>query len=109
MHSKLNLRSGITVAALALASWTQVLSTGCVGGGGGGGGVDYGDGPWFQDDVVVQGGGAGWYGRNDSHDRGYVHPTAGGHADSHSSPAAHASGGEHASGGGGHASGGDRK
>lgn len=101
MHSKFDSRPVFTVAALALAICVQSLSTGCVAGGDGGGAVVYGDGPWIQSDVVVEGGGAGWYGRRDDHgnDHGYVHPSGGGHpAASHSAPAAHAS-----VGGGGHA------
>jgi hypothetical protein len=101
MHTKLNARQGFTVAALALATWVQGLSSGCVAGGDGGGAVVYGDGPWIQSDVVVEGGGPGWYGRRDDRgaDHGYVHPSAGGGhpAEAHAAPAAHAS-----VGGGGH-------
>ena len=69
----------ILIGTLAMAA-IQFASTGCVadGGGGGGGDVYYGGDPWVQTDVVVTGGGRGWYGgRNDGHgDRGYVHPSA---------------------------------
>ncbi len=59
----------------SLAIWT-----GCVGVVGDGGGVAYGGGPWFHDDVWVDGGGRGWYGGHDGgHDRGYVHPGGGDH------------------------------
>jgi hypothetical protein len=47
--------------------------TGCVGYVGGGG-VYYGGDPWFHSDVVVVGGGRGWYGHG-----GYVHPGGGWH------------------------------
>jgi len=48
---------------------------GCVGVAGSGE-VVYGDGPWFRNDIWLDGGGRGWYGGN----RGgaYVHP-GGGH------------------------------
>jgi hypothetical protein len=107
MQTKLNPRTVYTAAALAVAACAQMLSSGCVADGGGGGGVVYGDGPWIQSDVVVEGGGAGWYGRHDDHapdhDRGYVHPSAGGRpAESHSAPAAsHPAPAAHESGGGG--------
>ncbi len=45
----------------------QLVGGGCVGYVGGGG---YGGGPWFHDDVWVDGGGRGWYGNGG----GYVHP-----------------------------------
>jgi hypothetical protein len=82
----------LLIASMAAAAILTV-STGCVAEGGGGGGeVEYGGGPWIQSDVIVTGGGRGWYGgRDDGHgdghaDRGYVHPSAPRPA-SHSAPA----------------------
>jgi len=49
--------------------------TGCVGYAGGGG-VVYGGGPWFHDDVWVDGGGRGWYGGHAG--AAYAHPSGGG-------------------------------
>jgi hypothetical protein len=52
----------------------------------------------------VTGGGRGWFGggRDEHHDAGYVHPSAGGHAPSHAdAPHPSAGGGGHPSGGGG--------
>ena len=76
-HSRSLLIASMAAAAILAAS------TGCVAEGGGwGGDIEYGGGPWIQSDVIVTGGGRGWYGgRNDAHnddhaDRGYVHPSA---------------------------------
>ncbi len=58
------------LSALALLG-LQLAFAGCVGEVQGGG-VEYGGGPWFHDDVWVDGG-PGWYGRGG----GYVHPGGG--------------------------------
>ena len=87
----------------------QFASTGCVGGGGDGG-VYYGGAPWVDNDVIVTGGGRGWFGGNDAghRDGGYVHPSGGGHTDAHAGSGGHPSGGgdSHPSGGDSHPSGG---
>jgi hypothetical protein len=81
-----------------LATAAQFTWTGCAGpGDGGGGGVYYGGDPWIQSDVVVTGGGRGWFGGGHN-DRGYVHPDAG-HAAPHAAPAPRAEA-PRASGGG---------
>jgi len=50
--------------------------TGCVGYAGGERGVVYGGGgPWFHDDVWVDGGGRGWYGGHSG--EAYAHPGGG--------------------------------
>jgi hypothetical protein len=67
-----HLRSSILLSFLVLGV-LQIAGTGCVAEVGGGGGVIYNDGPWFHDDVWVDGGGRGWYG----HGGGYVHPGGG--------------------------------
>jgi hypothetical protein len=82
----------VFLGSLALAVY-QFASTGCVAtGGGGGDDVYYGGDTWVHSDVIVTGGGPGWYGRDrDDHrgDNGYVHPSAGrqeappSHADAH--------------------------
>ena len=72
-------------AALLLAGLNVVAMTGCVGGvysevdSGPG---YYGDGPWIDNTVVVEGGGRRWFGGH--RDNAYVHP------DNHSRPAQHA-------------------
>jgi hypothetical protein len=59
----------ILILTLALGG-TPLAWNGCVGYVGGGGGYYSGD-VWFHDDVWVDGGGRGWYGRRDG---GYIHP-----------------------------------
>ena len=50
--------------------------TGCVGGYvATGGGVYYGGDPWIRNDVVIEGGGRGWYG-GDHRGGAYVHPSS---------------------------------
>jgi hypothetical protein len=75
----------ILSAALVLAGLNLAVMTGCVGGGGyaevDSGPGYYGDGPWIDNSVVVEGRG-GWYGGH--HDNAYVHP------DNHRRPAPHA-------------------
>ena len=96
-HTRSILICCLMVIAMPLA-WT-----GCVGYVGARGGGYYGGGDvWVHDDVWVDGGGRGWYGRHDG--AGYVHPSGGG---GHPAPSHAASGGGHESGGG-HA-GGERK
>jgi hypothetical protein len=63
-----------TLLLALLLSGLQFATSGCVGAVGVDGGVVYGDGPWFRDDVWLDGGGRGWYGGG----RGYVHPDGGG-------------------------------
>jgi hypothetical protein len=74
--------------ALVLAGLNVAAMTGCVGGGyaevDSGPGY-YGDGPWIDNTVVVEGG-RGWYGGH--RDNAYVHPDN--HSDNHRAPAAHA-------------------
>jgi hypothetical protein len=72
--------------AIMAAQWA---GSGCaVGVGDGGGyGVAYGPDVWVHDDVWLNGGGRGWYGRNDG---AYVHPDRGHPAASRPAPAAHA-------------------
>jgi hypothetical protein len=84
-------------AALALAGLNLAVMTGCVGGGGyaevDSGPGYYGDGPWIDSSVVVEGGGRGWFGGH--RDNAYVHPNnhpapaprGNFHGDSHSAPA----------------------
>ncbi len=76
----------ILSAALVLAGLNIAVMTGCVGGGGyaevDSGPGYYGDGPWIDNNVVVEGGGRGWFGGH--RDNAYVHP------DNHPAPAAHA-------------------
>lgn len=59
----------LLLLALVLAAMPFAWS-GCVGYVGGGGDY-YSGGVWFHDDVWVDGGGRGWYGR---HDGAYIHP-----------------------------------
>jgi hypothetical protein len=85
----------ILLGALVLAA-VQFSWSGCAGPGGGGGGdvvVYGGGGPWIGGGDWVDGGGRGWYGGKDHGEdhAAYVHPSGGGHPDTH------------ASGGGGHA------
>ncbi len=74
--------SKIFLGSLVLAAF-QFAFTGCVATGGGGGGGDdvyYGGDTWIHSDVIVTGGGRGWYGGDrDDHrgDNAYVHPSAG--------------------------------
>ncbi|HZZ18437.1 MAG TPA: hypothetical protein VFE25_03665 [Opitutaceae bacterium] len=95
--------SKILSAAVALAGFAAM--SGCAGGGyaevDSGPGY-YGDGPWIDNTVVVDGG-RGWYGGH--HDNAYVHPYnhpaphaqahAAVHVESHSAPAPHGGGGDH--------------
>jgi CspA family cold shock protein len=84
----------------------QLAQTGCVGPGGGG--VEYGGGPWIDNETVVTGGGRGWFGGGDRGGGGYVHPSAGDRGGAKASPARSGGGDSHPSGGGeSHAGGGD--
>jgi hypothetical protein len=76
----------------------QLAWTGCVADGGGGGGVVYGgDTTYIDGGVWADGGGRGWYGRNQG--AAYVHPAASRSAPAHAE-APRSSGGEsHDSGG----------
>jgi len=63
------------LGATILAGAQLSLMTGCVGGGyveASSGPAYYGDGPWIDNTVIVEGRGRGWYG--DHRDRAYVHP-----------------------------------
>lgn len=81
----------------------QLAQTGCGGPGyDGGGGVYYGDGPWIDNEVVVTGGGRGWFGGGARSGGGYVHPSAGGHPAPRATPAHEGGGESHPSGGDDH-------
>jgi hypothetical protein len=68
-------KNKLIFAALLLIGLQLGSMTGCVGyAGGGDGGVYYGGDPWFHGDVIVNGGGRGWFGGHG----GYVHPGGGG-------------------------------
>lgn len=66
-------KSKLIFCALLVVGLQFGSLTGCVGYAGGGG-VYYGGDPWFHGDVIVNGGGRGWYGHG-----GYVHPGGGWH------------------------------
>lgn len=92
------------ILGAVLLTSIQLASTGCAVEGGGGGGVYYGGDPWIDNDVIVTGGGRGWYGGGDHKDGGYVHPGGGDRGGGHNAGGGHSgggSGGGHTGGGGG--------